>query len=76
MALAIKQNQKYTFADYESWPENERWEIIEGTPYAMTAPSRLHQKIILKLGLHHSNTLSFTWAALWNRATYGCLREE
>jgi len=50
MAFAIKQDQKYTYADYVSWPEDERWEIIEGMPYAMTAPSRLHQKIILKLG--------------------------
>ena len=50
MVLAIKQDQKYTFADYDSWPEGERWEIIEGIPYAMTAPSRLHQKIVLKLG--------------------------
>ena len=29
MVLAIKQNQKYTFADYDAWPEDERWEIIE-----------------------------------------------
>lgn len=49
MALAIKQDQKYTFADYESWPEDERWEIIEGVPYAMAAPSRLHQAVVAEL---------------------------
>ena len=50
MSVAIKQDQKYTFADYESWPEDERREIIAGIPYAMAAPSRLHQKTVLKLG--------------------------
>ena len=50
MSVAIKQDQKYTFADYESWPEDERREIIAGIPYAIAAPSRLHQKTVLKLG--------------------------
>ena len=56
MALAIKQDQKYTFADYDAWPEDERWEIIEGIPHAMTAPSRLHQDIVaevlIQIGLY------------------------
>ena len=30
MALAIKQNPKYTFADHKAWPEDKRWEIISG----------------------------------------------
>ncbi|HEX3043200.1 MAG TPA: Uma2 family endonuclease [Bacillota bacterium] len=35
----------YTYGDYLTWPEEERWEIIDGTPYMMTAPSRIHQEI-------------------------------
>ncbi|QDR81469.1 Uma2 family endonuclease [Sporomusa termitida] len=37
---------KYTYADYLAWPENEHWELIDGTAYAMTpAPNRQHQEI-------------------------------
>lgn len=37
--------QKYSYADYLTWNENERWEIIEGVPYMQAAPSRIHQEI-------------------------------
>ncbi len=26
-------NEKYTYADYLTWPEDERWEIIDGVAY-------------------------------------------
>lgn len=40
------QHNKYTYKDYLNWPDEERWEIIEGIPYDMSpAPSRKHQKI-------------------------------
>jgi Uma2 family endonuclease len=36
----------YTYGEYYSWPESERWELIEGIPYNMTpAPSIEHQRI-------------------------------
>jgi Uma2 family endonuclease len=36
----------YTWADYKTWPEGERWEIIEGVAYNMSpAPSTRHQSI-------------------------------
>lgn len=28
-----KFEQKYSYADYLTWDENERWEIMDGTPY-------------------------------------------
>jgi len=41
-----KINNKYTYADYIKWPENERWEIIDGAAYDMTpAPKTAHQII-------------------------------
>lgn len=41
-----KEHQKYSWADYLSWPEGERWELIEGEAWAMSpAPSRTHQVI-------------------------------
>lgn len=40
-------NQTYTYADYLTWPDDERWEIIDGEAYAMTpAPTTTHQRII------------------------------
>ncbi|MBI5418361.1 Uma2 family endonuclease [Candidatus Poribacteria bacterium] len=47
MPYAIrKQVQKYTYGDYINWPEDERWELIDGVAYNMSpAPSRIHQEI-------------------------------
>ncbi|WP_258101565.1 Uma2 family endonuclease [Marinoscillum pacificum] len=47
MAIAIDYSQKYSYADYLSWSDDERWEIISGYPYNMSpAPSRRHQKAL------------------------------
>lgn len=36
----------YTYGDYLTWNDEERWELIDGVPYNMTpAPNRSHQKI-------------------------------
>jgi Uma2 family endonuclease len=47
MALpAFKPDYKYTYSDYCSWPDEERWEIVDGEPVAMSpAPNRYHQRI-------------------------------
>jgi Uma2 family endonuclease len=44
-ALPLKED--YTYADYLEWDlkEGERYEIIDGVPYAMAAPSIKHQRI-------------------------------
>ncbi len=43
---AEKMGNGFTYSDYLRWPEDERWEIINGKAYAMTpAPSIRHQKI-------------------------------
>ena len=45
----MKQQEKYTYADYLTWEEG-RWEIIAGEIFDMTpAPSRIHQKILGEL---------------------------
>ncbi len=46
MSVAVKLDEKYTYADYLKWPDNERWELIEGIPYDMSpAPNINHQTI-------------------------------
>jgi len=42
--------KKFNYADYLSWPDDERWEIIEGVAYDMSpAPSTEHQGICFRL---------------------------
>jgi Uma2 family endonuclease len=41
--------EQYRYADYRAWPEGERWELIDGIAWAMTAPSRLHQRFVSRL---------------------------
>ena len=42
----VKPDQKWTYADYCNWPDDERWELIDGIAYAMSpAPSRRHQEM-------------------------------
>ena len=42
---------RFTWTDYRSWPDDERWEIIDGRPYAMAAaPSVDHQRTVIELG--------------------------
>ena len=42
---------RYTYADYLTWPDDERWEIIDGVAYAMSpVPSYRHQVVGRNLG--------------------------
>jgi len=44
--IVNKINKKYTYQDYLSWPDEERWEIIGGIAYNMSpAPNIKHQSI-------------------------------
>lgn len=52
-----KQTHSYTFADYLSWDEGERWEIIDEAPYMQSAPSRFHQEILIGLARQLSGQL-------------------
>lgn len=41
-----KNDENYTYADYRNWPDDERWEIIDGVAFNMSpAPSSGHQAI-------------------------------
>ena len=47
---AQHENRKYTYADYLTWPEDERWELIDGVPYNMApAPTPRHQIMLAAL---------------------------
>ena len=44
--LDLQESRRYTYADYCSWGDDERWELIDGVPYAMAAPNRSHQRVL------------------------------
>lgn len=46
---AQKKQKKLTYADYLTWNDENRCELIDGIVYNMTAPTRAHQKILLEL---------------------------
>jgi Uma2 family endonuclease len=40
-----KDDRHYTYRDYASWPDDERWELIDGVAYSMSpAPGTAHQR--------------------------------
>ena len=49
MNEAIQQGMYYTYADYLAWPDDIRYELIDGTPYLMASPSETHQAILFEL---------------------------
>jgi len=58
--------QKYTYADYLTWPDDERWEIIDGVAYAMSpSPGTRHQRLSLSLSLQFGNYLKGKQCALF-----------
>ena len=44
-----QEEKKCTYADYLTYPEDERWEIIDGVPYLQAAPTPMHQEVLMEL---------------------------
>jgi len=54
----LKPKEKFTYVDYITWPDSERWEIINGIAYDMSpAPNWDHQMISVKLTAFFVNAL-------------------
>jgi Uma2 family endonuclease len=49
---------KFTYGDYVSWPEGERWEIIDGVPYLLASPTWQHQAISMELAAQFHSYLN------------------
>lgn len=46
-----KTERRYTWQDYLTWPDEERWEVINGEAYDMTlSPTERHQRIVINFG--------------------------
>jgi Uma2 family endonuclease len=47
---AASPDARFSWRDYRSWPDDERWELIDGVPVAMApAPSIAHQRVVGRL---------------------------
>lgn len=58
MGLPIKDQTRHTYRDYLTWPEGERYELINGQAYAMApAPRRIHQEIAGEIFRQIANAL-------------------
>lgn len=47
--MQLPKDKKYTYSDYLTWDDNTRYELIDGVPYMMSAPSPTHQRISVEL---------------------------
>ena len=41
--------QNYTYADYLTWGDDVRYELIDGYAYVMESPSQRHQELLLEI---------------------------
>ncbi len=53
---AVDRADHFTYGQYRTWPDEERWELIEGQAWSMSpAPTRSHQKLSVRI-LHLIST--------------------
>lgn len=58
MGLARRDIDRHTYADYISWSDDARYELIDGIAYAMSpAPTRRHQELVGEMYRQIANTL-------------------
>ncbi|MBI5329176.1 MAG: Uma2 family endonuclease [Betaproteobacteria bacterium] len=58
MGLPQRKIDHYTYADYAAWPDDVRYELIDGEAYAMApAPTRTHQLLVGELFAQVYNAL-------------------
>lgn len=48
---------QFTLAHYLSWPEHERWQLLDGQAHAMAPPLINHQRVVIELGRQLGNQL-------------------
>ena len=61
MGLPARHTAHHTYADYLSWPDDVRYELIDGEAYAMApAPTPLHQLWVGEVYRQLADTLSGT----------------
>jgi Uma2 family endonuclease len=58
MGYALRDQHHYTYADYRTWPDDVRYELIDGAAFMMApAPSVDHQTLAFEVGRQLGNAL-------------------
>ena len=59
MALPkLKEEDRFTYADYLMWSDDQRWELIDGDAFCMSpGPNRRHQELLLALARRFADYL-------------------
>jgi len=54
---SVKPHCHYTWTDYQTWDDDQRWEIIGGDAYLMSSPTSRHQRVVGELHRQMANLL-------------------
>lgn len=57
VSTARLEDKLYTYLDIMSVNDDNRWELIDGVPYCMSPPSRIHQKVSMEISRQIANYL-------------------
>ena len=50
MEVLLDNNKRYTYADYLTWADDKRRELIDGFAHLMAGPMRIHARVSTKFG--------------------------
>ena len=58
MGYGLRDERRYRYGDYRRWPDDSRYELIDGVAYLMApAPSTNHQTLVLELAFQVRSAL-------------------
>jgi Uma2 family endonuclease len=58
VSLPKRDDRQHTYADYLSWPEDVRYELIDGEAFLMAGPDLAHQEIVGEVYRQLGNALN------------------
>jgi Uma2 family endonuclease len=47
--MKIEEDDRFTYGQYKNWPEDQRWELIDGEAWAMAGAGTRHQELVGRL---------------------------
>ena len=53
----LRNGKGYTYADYLTWDDSVRYELIDGAPYAMAGATQAHQEVLIALSFQISGSI-------------------
>ncbi|MBV8804235.1 MAG: Uma2 family endonuclease [Sinobacteraceae bacterium] len=74
MALPLRDSQRHTYAEYLTWPDEPRYELIDGIAYIKErAETRLHQEVVGETLCQIANVLQGTSCRVYHGPLDVCL---